>query len=141
MSGLALRVLEVYPITVPPLRERLDDQPELVGHFARLVAVREGVRVDEIPADVLRHLARHSWPGNVRELRNIVERAVLRCTDGVLLLAEPLVVRKHGGTEGPVRSGGRRPTLDDLQRRYIPGVLPRVPSSLTSDARAQCSLT
>ena len=111
--------LEVYPITIPPLRERMVDLPELVGHFARLVAVREGVRVDEIPPEVLRHLARHSWPGNVRELRNVVERAVLRCTDGVLRLAEPVVARASGGTEGTVGSSGRRPTLDDLQRSYI----------------------
>jgi PAS domain S-box-containing protein len=112
--------LDVFPITVPPLRDRIEDVPDLVAHFVRQVSAREGIRVDEIPREVLRHLAEHSWPGNVRELQNVVERAVLRCTDGVLRLTEALVKRPvpAESVNGP-GAGLPRPTLDELQRDYI----------------------
>ena len=115
--------LDVYPITIPPLRDRLEDIPALVECFARRVSAREGIRVDEIPHEVLRHLAQHRWPGNVRELQNIVERAVLRCTDGVLRLAEPLVKRSPEAVPAGGKAAVLRPTLDELQRDYIRRVL------------------
>jgi len=115
--------LDVYPITIPPLRERLEDIPALVEHLVRQVAAREGIRVKEIPPEVLRHLAQHSWPGNVRELQNVVERAVLRCTDGVVRLTDALVKRSSGVPSGSPNHHGLRPTLDELQRDYIRQVL------------------
>ena len=80
----------VYPITVPPLRDRTADIPPLVHHFVQHFAMRRGRRVDEIPAEVLRRLQDYHWPGNVRELQNVIERAVLTSPDSVLHLAEPL---------------------------------------------------
>ena len=67
----------VFPLTLPLLRDRPDDLPELVAHFARQVAAQNGWKVKEFIAEAIEELRRYSWPGNVRELRNVVERLVL----------------------------------------------------------------
>src|SRR5262249_14989560 len=69
--------IAVIPITVPPLRERADDVPVLVEHFAAQVAREIGQRRKKFSPAALETLARHSFPGNVRELRNLVERLVI----------------------------------------------------------------
>jgi anaerobic nitric oxide reductase transcription regulator len=70
--------LAVYPIRVPPLRERREDVPALARHFADLTARRLGLTRVRLDDDALGRLAAASWPGNVRELENVVSRAVLR---------------------------------------------------------------
>ena len=70
--------LNVFPIFVPPLRQRRDDIPLLVGHFLRTLAPRVNKEVNEIAEEVLEFLMRQEWPGNVRELQNVIERAVIR---------------------------------------------------------------
>jgi len=67
----------VFPVVVPPLRERLDDIPLLAEHFARLVAEQNGWKPRGFTADGIDQLTRYAWPGNVRELRNVVERLLL----------------------------------------------------------------
>jgi DNA-binding NtrC family response regulator len=69
--------LNVFPIWVPPLRERLQDVPELVRHFIARFAAEEGKRIDGIEPDALAMLQRYSWPGNIRQLENAVFRAVV----------------------------------------------------------------
>ena len=69
--------LNVFPIAVPPLRDRRSDIPELAEHFVRHFAAKHGRAVSRIGAAVLRHLTAHDWPGNVRELQNLLERAVI----------------------------------------------------------------
>ena len=73
--------LNVFPIAVPPLRERRDDIPELVEHFLRHFAAKHERATARIPARVLQLLAQYDWPGNVRELRNVIERAVIVSND------------------------------------------------------------
>ena len=80
--------LNVIPIRVPSLRERLDDIPLLVAHFMRLYCEREDSPPVEIDADVLDLLRRHDWPGNVRELRNTLERMVILCDGNRLTAAD-----------------------------------------------------
>jgi formate hydrogenlyase transcriptional activator len=70
--------LNVFPIAVPPLRQRREDIPLLVGHFLRVLAPRVNKEVTEIAEEVLEFLVRQEWPGNVRELQNVIERAVIR---------------------------------------------------------------
>jgi two-component system, NtrC family, nitrogen regulation response regulator NtrX len=70
----------VYPLALPGLRERLEDFPDLVGHFARQVAQQNGWREKIFSDEAIRELRRYSWPGNVRELRNVVERLILLAT-------------------------------------------------------------
>ena len=69
--------LNVFPITIPPLRERKEDIPLLVRFFAQRFALRMKKQIETIPADVSAALLSYSWPGNVRELENLVERAVI----------------------------------------------------------------
>jgi formate hydrogenlyase transcriptional activator len=76
--------LKVFPINVPPLRQRTEDIPKLVSHFTALYARRMNKRVDEIPSETMDALVRYRWPGNVRELQNFIERAVILSPHTVL---------------------------------------------------------
>jgi formate hydrogenlyase transcriptional activator len=69
--------LNVFPIMLPPLRERRDDIPRLVRHFTQKFARRMGRRIETIPADAMQSLVQYAWPGNIRELENVIERAVI----------------------------------------------------------------
>src|SRR5439155_19524676 len=81
--------LNVFPIRLPPLRERREDLPPLVDHFIHLSAAQLGCQRPEVTDDAMTQLASYRWPGNIRELQNVVERAVL-LADGVPLTAEHL---------------------------------------------------
>jgi formate hydrogenlyase transcriptional activator len=76
--------LKVFPINVPPLRQRTEDIPKLVSHFTGLYARRMNKRIDDIPTGTIDALVRYSWPGNVRELQNFIERAVILSPHTVL---------------------------------------------------------
>jgi formate hydrogenlyase transcriptional activator len=78
--------LNVFPIMLPPLREREGDIPLLVGHFVRIFAERQRKSIERVPNDVMRALERYDWPGNIRELQNFIERSVI-LTKGVELRA------------------------------------------------------
>ena len=115
--------LEVYPITVPPLRDRSEDIEVLVRHFAAHLAARHRVELTEFPPEVLRQLQGYDWPGNVRELQNVVERAVLNATDGVLRLVSPLEARNGDVPRPPEPVGRGFQTLDEVQHDHILAVL------------------
>jgi formate hydrogenlyase transcriptional activator len=100
--------LNVFPIVIPPLRERLDDIPPLVRHFAQQFAKRMRKRIDTIPSEVMEALVGYSWPGNVRELQNLIERAVILTQGSVLKI--PL-------RELAPRSTSR--TLKESEREHI----------------------
>jgi DNA-binding NtrC family response regulator len=76
--------LNVIPITIPPLRERLDDIPVLIDHFVDKHRQRTGKRIERVEDDVVKALQRYEWPGNVRELENTIERAVVLSTSPVI---------------------------------------------------------
>jgi formate hydrogenlyase transcriptional activator len=76
--------LNVFPIMLPPLRERIEDIPALVHHFVREFAARMNKPIDEIPEQVMQAVCLHDWPGNIRELQNFIERAVVM-TEGRIL--------------------------------------------------------
>lgn len=78
--------LNVFPILLPPLRERPDDIPLLAKFFTQKLARRMNRDIDSIPAEALEHLSRYPWPGNVRELENVIERAVILTRRGPLNL-------------------------------------------------------
>jgi formate hydrogenlyase transcriptional activator len=78
--------LNVFPITLPPLREREGDIPLLVGHFVRIFAERQRKSIERVPDDVMRALETYDWPGNIRELQNFIERSII-LTKGVELQA------------------------------------------------------
>ena len=76
--------LDVFPIALPPLRQRRQDITLLVSHFVEMFARRMGKPIGHIPAETMAAFAAYSWPGNVRELQNLIERAVILANDGVL---------------------------------------------------------
>src|SRR6266404_3499818 len=76
--------LNVFPVVLPPLRERPSDIPQLVSHFVGLFARRVGKHINHIPKETLDAFTSNSWPGNVRELQNLIERAVIRSNNGIL---------------------------------------------------------
>jgi formate hydrogenlyase transcriptional activator len=76
--------LNVFPVLVPPVRERREDIQSLVSHFVEVFAQRMGKHIDQIPQATMNALIAYSWPGNVRELQNLIERAVIRSDEGVL---------------------------------------------------------
>jgi DNA-binding NtrC family response regulator len=80
--------LNVFPVSIPPLRERLEDVPALVEHFIAKYAVRVGRHIRGVGKDALQALMRYRWPGNVRELENFVERAVILATGDLLRPAD-----------------------------------------------------
>jgi transcriptional regulator with GAF, ATPase, and Fis domain len=76
--------LNVFPITLPPLRERREDIRPLVEHYVEIFSCRMGKRIDTIPDEFVSAFESHSWPGNIRELQNVIERAVILSNEGLL---------------------------------------------------------
>ncbi len=87
--------LNVFPIFVPPLRERIDDVPELARHFAARFAAEEGKRISGFSDQAMRMLQAYTWPGNVRQLENAVFRAVVLCDTPNLTVAEFPQIAAH----------------------------------------------
>ncbi len=100
----------VFPLSLPPLRDRLEDFPELVAHFVRQVAKQNGWKEKVFAEPAIAELCRYNWPGNVRELRNIVERLVLLATEETLSADDVRLVLPvseiNGGTATSAQSGG-----------------------------------
>jgi formate hydrogenlyase transcriptional activator len=76
--------LNVFPLLLPPLRERRDDIPALVTHFVEIFCRRMGKQIEHIPPETMFALSSYHWPGNIRELQNLIERAVILSNSGVL---------------------------------------------------------
>src|SRR5262249_26744246 len=108
--------LNVFPIRVPPLRERADDIPELARYFVERSARRLGRPVPAIPAPVLHTLQAWHWPGNVRELENVMERAVILSKGGSLQLPEQTLQAR---VPPPAEGGAPQQTLRDIERESI----------------------
>src|SRR5262249_38258411 len=108
--------LNVFPVLLPPLRERSEDIPLLVRHFAQQFAQRMGQRIESIPADVMDSLVRYPWPGNVREMQNVIERAVILSHHGRLQVDPQSLV----GAEAPQKLSGQ---LDAREREAIESAL------------------
>jgi formate hydrogenlyase transcriptional activator len=107
--------LNVFPITLPPLREREDDIPLLIEHFVHKFAKKQGKSIDRIPEEVVGILKRHNWPGNIRELQNVIERAVIVTTGSILELqaTERMTLRVRSTPVIQAR------TLEELERAHI----------------------
>ena len=106
--------LNVFPISIPPLRERLEDVPPLVWAFVKQYEKKMDKRIDRIPRKSMDALQRYAWPGNARELRNIVEHAMITSSDGTLRLRLPHPASEEISTNG---------NLEDVERLHILGIL------------------
>jgi len=106
--------LHVFPLSVPPLRERREDIPCLVRHFVDTCSRRMNRRIETIPSQVMEDLGRYSWPGNVRELQNFIERAVILSPGSVLL--PPLIELKQAPVQMP---SPELNTLQEIEREHL----------------------
>lgn len=108
--------LNVFSITVPPLRDRLDDIPQLVWAFVKDMEMKMGKTIHKIPKRNLESLQRYAWPGNIRELRNVVENAMILSRTKTLKIPSP-TEKAHGHPKNL--------TLETIQRKHIKDVLKR----------------
>jgi DNA-binding NtrC family response regulator len=136
--------LVVYPIELPPLRDRRDDIPQLVEHFLDKHARDAGRRIERVQSDAMRRLQDHDWPGNVRELENVIHRAMLVTGDREITVDD--LPPTLGGTGGraPCDDGAAtavdavvtgEETLEDLERRAIERALEQFGDNLSDAAR------
>ncbi|MFG0319461.1 MAG: sigma-54-dependent transcriptional regulator [Planctomycetota bacterium JB042] len=131
--------LNVVPIALPPLRDRAEDVPVLLEHFARLAAARFDRDPPEIDSEVVERCLRHAWPGNVRELQNCVERMVVLARGSTLTPDDLPPVVRDGPGEAGTPDGFDLPAegvvLDELERHLILQALRRSGGSLGPAAR------
>jgi two-component system nitrogen regulation response regulator NtrX len=129
----------VFPLTLPPLRERRDDIPALVAHFAAQVSAQNSWKPIAFSAEAMEKLSRHSWPGNVRELRNVVERLMLLATDdGVTAATVGLVLPAAVGdaVSSSIGSGPLAERVQGFERETILAELRRSGYQITRAAKA-----
>jgi formate hydrogenlyase transcriptional activator len=107
--------LNVFPLHVPPLRERQEDIPQLVRHFVHLFSRRMNRRIETVPDETIEGLIRYNWPGNIRELENVIERAVILSPGSVLRV--PL--QDLQGQAIPSECGAKAGTLEEVERAQI----------------------
>jgi formate hydrogenlyase transcriptional activator len=131
--------LNVFPIQIPPLRERREDVPLLVRYFVQKFSRRQNKTVVYIPSNVMEALVNYPWPGNVRELENLIERAVLlspgpelrvplaelkEASPSSVLIAAPVDISRIPSPQpAPAPAAGALSTLDETQRQHILRVL------------------
>src|SRR5271166_5482849 len=115
--------LNVFPVLLPPLRERREDIPALVTHFVEILGRRMGREIEHIPQETISAFSSYSWPGNIRELQNLIERAVILSNDGVLPNPLPTTETDHN-VSAAVSPGAT--TLRDSERSLILQTLERV---------------
>jgi transcriptional regulator with GAF, ATPase, and Fis domain len=126
--------LNVFPLRVPPLRDRPEDVPQLVTFFVDRFSRKLGRRIEAVSQETLERLRRYPWPGNVRELQNVIERGVILARGPVLSLDPDVLPGVRPGPATGTRGGAPRdaeppapdaPSLDEVERRHIVAVLAR----------------
>ena len=105
--------VNVFPITLPSLRERREDIPTLVRYFVQEFSTRMRKNIESIPAEVMETLVNYSWPGNIRELRNIIERSVILTSGKRLAIPKDDLRESRSPAPSPVI------TMEDAERRHI----------------------
>jgi two-component system, NtrC family, nitrogen regulation response regulator NtrX len=133
--------IHVFPLLLPPLRERRDDIPALVEHFAAQVCAQNGWKPVPFTADAIEALQSHSWPGNVRELRNMVERLMLLATDGrvdlaTVQMALPKTSTSAGGAPVAIGAGALADRVQAFEREVILAELKRSHQNMSLAAKA-----
>jgi len=131
----------VFPISLPPLRDRLDDIPVLIEHFQKQISRQNNWKPSEFTTDAIGELQRYSWPGNVRELRNMVERLLLLAANNQVDLATVRTALPAGGqTSGTTSTAdGQGPLserMDQVERSIILNELERQQHHITNTAKA-----
>jgi formate hydrogenlyase transcriptional activator len=110
--------LNVFPISLPPLRDRREDVPLLVRYFVDKYSRRAGKHIERISEQAMERLKAYDWPGNIRELENLVERAVILADSSVLDFPEEIVFASIA-----MQTGAQAITLETVERNHIERVL------------------
>jgi DNA-binding NtrC family response regulator len=129
----------VFPISLPPLRERLDDIPVLVEHFARQITEQNGWKPQAFTPEAMAALARYSWPGNVRELRNLVERLLLLSGEKVDAVTVEATLPQQSAAAplpGTPSTGTLAERVDAFEREVLLGELKHHGYRMTETAKA-----
>jgi transcriptional regulator with GAF, ATPase, and Fis domain len=117
--------LNVFPLTLPPLRERRADLPLLAAHFLKLYGEKNRKEIKSLSPEVMHSFQRYGWPGNIRELENVLERGVILCQSDTLGLRElPQSLQGYAYRPGPEEAGELE--WPDLQRELISRTLQKV---------------
>jgi len=114
--------LNVYPITIPPLRQRKDDIPTLVSHFVDNIGRKMGKKIKNISKEDLAKLQNYNWPGNVRELENVIERAIINSSHDTLRIDDEQL-RSQFHFDGDISGISEDLKLSDTQKAHIKKVL------------------
>src|SRR5262249_26511914 len=135
--------LNVFPIRVPPLRERKEDIPLLVEHFLRLHAARTGKQICGVDEKTMAMLQRYAWPGNIRELQNVIERWAIICDTGEISMEESWLPSES--EPAPALDAAPEPPLDEtvnlrkqveqMERRLIGRTMTAVAGNQSEAAR------
>jgi transcriptional regulator with GAF, ATPase, and Fis domain len=118
--------LSVFPIHLPPLRERPEDIPILAEYFLQRAAPRLGRRMCGIAPASMRRLQQYQWPGNIRQLQNVIEQSAILCDDGELDVPERVLTGPRTGARGSdtvANMFGENLTLEEIKKRYISHLL------------------
>jgi two-component system, NtrC family, nitrogen regulation response regulator NtrX len=131
----------VFPLMLPPLRERREDIPALVAHFAAQVCAQNSWKPITVSAEAMEALQSYNWPGNVRELRNMVERLILLATDGLVdretvEMTLPTGPASGGGLSASFSSGPLSDRVDAFEREVILAELKRSHSNVSLTAKS-----
>ena len=129
--------LRVFPIHLPPLRERPEDIAPLANHFLRQVAPRIGRRFSGISPESMRRLQQYEWPGNIRQLQNAIEQSAILCDEQALEIAEsalnePRSCARRGDSAAHVFA--ENPTLEEMKKLYIGHLLARTRGNMLRTA-------
>jgi len=138
--------LNVVPIVIAPLRDRKGDIPILAEQFRQRFARKHGIEVHGISNACMSTLMDHSWPGNVRELQNVIERAVILCSEGGVLESAHLGIAKLNGTStgsslsvastpAPTSENGEFNTLSEVEKQHILAALKHCKGNRTHAAK------
>jgi two-component system nitrogen regulation response regulator NtrX len=133
--------IHVFPLVLPPLRERRDDIPALVEHFAAQVCAQNGWKPVPFTTDAMEALQSYAWPGNVRELRNMIERLMLLATDGqvdLTVVQMALPKSSAAGVSGPaaIGSGALSDRVQSFEREVILAELKRSHQNMSMAAKS-----
>jgi transcriptional regulator with GAF, ATPase, and Fis domain len=115
--------INVFPLTIPPLRQRKEDIPALVHWFVERSGRKMGKQIRTVPASLITHLQTYDWPGNVRELENVIERAVITSRNSVLKLGERLTPSGSDRQPRPAAARSELQPLAQVERDHIQQVL------------------
>jgi len=126
--------LNVVPLRVPALRERLDDLPLLVGHLMRRLSARNNIREKTIDPEVFGELCRYRWPGNVRELQNVLERLLIMCAERITVMDLPEEILEAGRPQEGAPASSLREFRDRAERDHIIATLRRHKGNVSQSA-------